>query len=222
MAAEGAPLSVAVKLDLMLQVARGLEALKDARVLWRDLKAKNLLVADVWRAAAAEVTKVSVKFTDWGTAVKMPRTDEAEPPAHDAARPGHRGYIAPDTRGPMYDYQADMWAYLVWAASMCLTVACVVDCQLEEALAGLAAGEEGQRHRRARGEGGGGAVGVRGGREGGTGATRCSSSSRPLRPGWTRSCAGPRRRRRRSSSSSAATTRSRCAPGRGTKKSLIR
>ena len=43
MAAEGAPLSVAVKLDLMLQVARGLEALKDARVLWRDLKAKNLL-----------------------------------------------------------------------------------------------------------------------------------------------------------------------------------
>ena len=48
MAAEGAPLSVAVKLDLMLQVARGLEALKDARVLWRDLKAKNLLVADVW------------------------------------------------------------------------------------------------------------------------------------------------------------------------------
>ena len=49
--------------------------------------------------------------------------------------PGTAGYIAPDTRGPAYDYQADMWAYLVWAASMCLTVPCVVDCQLEEALA---------------------------------------------------------------------------------------
>ena len=138
MAAEGAPLSVAVKLDLMLQVARGLEALKDARVLWRDLKAKNLLVADVWRGRAGEVTKVSVKFTDWGTAVKMPRTDEGESRRRMTLHgPGTAGYIAPDTRGPMYDYQADMWAYLVWAASMCLTVACVVDCQLEEALAGL-------------------------------------------------------------------------------------
>ena len=138
MAAEGAPLSVAVKLDLMLQVARGLEALKDARVLWRDLKAKNLLVADVWRGRAGEVTKVSVKFTDWGTAVKMPRTDEGESRRRMTLHgPGTAGYIAPDTRGPMYDYQADMWAYLVWAASMCLTVACVVDCQLEEAVAGL-------------------------------------------------------------------------------------
>ena len=138
MAAEGAPLSVAVKLDLMLQVARGLEALKDARVLWRDLKAKNLLVADVRRGRAGEVTKVSVKFTDWGTAVKMPRTDEGESRRRMTLHgPGTAGYIAPDTRGPMYDYQADMWAYLVWAASMCLTVACVVDCQLEEALAGL-------------------------------------------------------------------------------------
>lgn len=52
--------------------------------------------------------------------------------------PGTAGYIAPDTRGPIYDYQADMWAYLVWAASMCLRVESIVDCQLEEALADLA------------------------------------------------------------------------------------
>jgi serine/threonine protein kinase len=44
MEAEGAPLSPAVKLDIMLQVAAGLDQLKEARVLWRDLKAKNLLV----------------------------------------------------------------------------------------------------------------------------------------------------------------------------------
>jgi hypothetical protein len=136
MAAEGAPLSVAVKLDLMLQVASGLEALKEARVLWRDLKAKNLLVSDVERGRAGEVTKLRVKFTDWGTAVKMPRVDEGESRRRMTLHgPGTAGYIAPDTRGPMYDYQADMWAYLVWAASMCLTVPCVVDCQLEEALA---------------------------------------------------------------------------------------
>jgi len=136
MAAEGAPLSVAVKLDLMLQVASGLEALKEARVLWRDLKAKNLLVSDVERGRAGEVTRLFVKFTDWGTAVKMPRVDEGESRRRMTLHgPGTAGYIAPDTRGPMYDYQADMWAYLVWAASMCLTVPCVVDCQLEEALA---------------------------------------------------------------------------------------
>jgi len=136
MAAEGAPLSVAVKLDMMLQVASGLEALKEARVLWRDLKAKNLLVSDVERGRAGEVTRLRVKFTDWGTAVKMPRVDEGESRRRMTLHgPGTAGYIAPDTRGPMYDYQADMWAYLVWAASMCLTVPCVVDCQLEEALA---------------------------------------------------------------------------------------
>ena len=36
-----------------------------------------------------------------------------------------------------YDYQVDMWAFLLWAASMCLTVECLVDCRLEEKLAGL-------------------------------------------------------------------------------------
>ena len=30
-----------------------------------------------------------------------------------------------------------MWAFLVWAASMCLKVECVVDCQLEEQIAEL-------------------------------------------------------------------------------------
>ena len=44
---EGVPLSASVKLDLMLQVAVGLEQLKESRILWRDLKAKNLLVDQV-------------------------------------------------------------------------------------------------------------------------------------------------------------------------------
>ena len=185
MAAEGAPLSVAVKLDLMLQVARGLEALKDARVLWRDLKAKNLLVADVWRGRAGEVTKVSVKFTDWGTAVKMLQDGRGrEPPAHDAARPGHRGYIAPDTRGPMYDYQADMWAYSCgrracaspwrawWTASW----------RRRWRVCGWRrrpTPPPGTRRRWRR-------CCWRSRRPGrwNRSATRCSSSSRPLRPGW--------------------------------------
>ena len=166
-----------------------------------------------------------MKFTDWGTAVKMPRTDEGESRRRMTLHgPGTAGYIAPDTRGPMYDYQADMWAYLVWAASMCLTVAFVVDCQLEEALAGLrlekkanaTAGHEAKVE----------AVLLafeEAGKVEGS-ATSRSSSSRPLRPGWTRSCGGPRRRRRRSSSSSAATTASSStsAPGTRTEKSLIR
>ena len=134
MAAEGAPLSAAVKLDVMLQVARGLDQLKEARIVWRDLKAKNLLVRAAHRGRTGEVVRVEIAFTDWGTAVKMPEEGKRRMTLHG---PGTAGYIAPDTRGPIYDYQADMWAYLVWAASMCLRVEFIVDCQLEEALAHL-------------------------------------------------------------------------------------
>ena len=55
MAAEGAPLSAAVKLDVMLQVAQGLDQLKEARIVWRDLKAKNLLVRAAHRGRTAPV-----------------------------------------------------------------------------------------------------------------------------------------------------------------------
>ena len=72
MAAEGAPLSAAVKLDVMLQVAQGLDQLKEARIVWRDLKAKNLLVRAAHRGRTGEVVRVEIAFTDWGTAVKMP------------------------------------------------------------------------------------------------------------------------------------------------------
>ena len=77
---------------------------------------------------------MEIAFTDWGTAVKMPEEGKRRMTLHG---PGTAGYIAPDTRGPIYDYQADMWAYLVWAASMCLRVEFIVDCQLEESLAHL-------------------------------------------------------------------------------------
>jgi hypothetical protein len=92
-------------------------------------------VRGVQRGRVGEVVRVEVAFTDWGTAVKMPEEGKRRMTLHG---PGTAGYIAPDTRGPIYDYQADMWAYLVWAASMCLRVEFIVDCQLEEALAELA------------------------------------------------------------------------------------
>ena len=60
MAAEGAPLSVAVKLDLMLQVARGLEALKDARVLkalpYDDLEHYMTVYTSLFRVEATNRT----------------------------------------------------------------------------------------------------------------------------------------------------------------------
>ena len=34
--------------------------------------------------------------------------------------PGTDGYIAPETRGNGYDYQVDMWAFLLWAARVCV------------------------------------------------------------------------------------------------------
>ena len=151
MVAEGAPLSPAVKLDVMLQVAEGLERLKSARVVWRDLKAKNLLVRDAKRGRTGEVVKLTVAFTDWGTAVKLPEEGKRRMTLHG---PGTAGYIAPDTRGPTYDYGADMWAFLVWAASMCLRVECVVDCQLEGSHRGVEAREEARRDGGARGESG--------------------------------------------------------------------
>ncbi len=50
------------------------------------------------------MVKLFLKFTDWGTAVKMPRGDEAKR-RMTLHGPGTAGYIAPDTRGPTYDYQ---------------------------------------------------------------------------------------------------------------------
>ena len=132
--AQGRELSERVKLDVFLQVAEGLEELKRARVVWRDLKAKNLLVRSVIRNAFGTVTKITIGFTDWGTAVRLPKVGKRRMTLQG---PGTCGYIAPETRGPHYDFQADMWAFLVWAASMCLSVDILVDCQLEEALGEL-------------------------------------------------------------------------------------
>ena len=132
---EKEPLTPSVKLDCFLQVLDGLEQLKAKRVIWRDLKAKNILVRDVKRhAKTKKVTKVTIAFTDWGTAVELPKMGKRRMTWHG---PGTDGYIAPETRGNGYDYQVDMWAFLLWAASMCLTVECLVDCRLEEKLAEL-------------------------------------------------------------------------------------
>ncbi len=130
----GRDLSERVRLDVFLQVAEGLEELKAARVVWRDLKAKNVLVRSVVRNSFGTVTKMTIGFTDWGTAVRLPKIGKRRMTLQG---PGTCGYIAPETRGPHYDFQADMWAFLVWTASMCLDVEVLVDCQLEEALGEL-------------------------------------------------------------------------------------
>ena len=130
----GRDLSERVRLDVFLQVAEGLEELKAARVVWRDLKAKNVLVRSVVRNSFGTLTKMTIGFTDWGTAVRLPKIGKRRMTLQG---PGTCGYIAPETRGPHYDFQADMWAFLVWTASMCLDVEVLVDCQLEEALGEL-------------------------------------------------------------------------------------
>ena len=66
-------------------------------------KAKNLLVRGVGRGRMGEVVKVKVAFTDWGTAVRMPKGENRRMTLHG---PGTAGYIAPDTRNNTYDYQA--------------------------------------------------------------------------------------------------------------------
>ena len=200
---EGVPLSPEVKLDIMLQVAKGLEQLKDARIVWRDLKAKNLLVRSAHRGRAGEVVKVAIAFTDWGTAVKMPEEGKRRMTLHG---PGTAGYIAPDTRGPIYDYQADMWAYLVWAASMCLKVECIIDCQLEEAIADLklekkanaTSGQDNKVNELLRKFQCDGKVDE--------GCDDFTNSSETPRRGSTRPCVGPRKRLRRSSARSGRTT----------------
>ena len=137
----GRDLSERVRLDVFLQVAEGLEELKAARVVWRDLKAKNVLVRSVVRNSFGTVTKMTIGFTDWGTAVRLPKIGKRRMTLQG---PGTCGYIAPETRGPHYDFQADMWAFLVWTASMCLDVEVLVDCQLEESVEDHAAARCGE------------------------------------------------------------------------------
>ena len=134
MAYEGAPLAPAVKLDIMMQVVEGLEELKRARIVWRDLKAKNMLVKKVSRGESGEVCHVKIAFTDWGTAVKLPKGSQRRMTLHG---PGTCGYIAPDTRGPAYGHQSDMWAFLVFAVTLCLDNESIQECELEEAMADL-------------------------------------------------------------------------------------
>lgn len=105
------------KVDVMCQCLRGLVELKKQRVVWRDLKGHNMLVKSVERDGRGHVTKVKVLLNDWGTAAFLPEDGERRMTLHG---PGTIGFIAPDTRTCTYSYQADMWAFNVWAATMCL------------------------------------------------------------------------------------------------------
>ena len=87
----GRDLSERVRLDVFLQVAEGLEELKAARVVWRDLKAKNVLVRSVVRNSFGTVTKMTIGFTDWGTAVRLPKIGKRRMTLQG---PGTCGYIA--------------------------------------------------------------------------------------------------------------------------------
>lgn len=105
------------KVDVMCQCLRGLIALKKERVVWRDLKGHNMLVESMERDNHGQVTKIKVLLNDWGTAAFLPEDGDRRMTLHG---PGTIGFIAPDTRTCNYSYQADMWAFNVWAATMCL------------------------------------------------------------------------------------------------------
>ena len=129
-------LPVAVKIDALKQTLRGLRDLRDLSIVWRDLKAENLLLSDLQRdATTGSVRSVVLKMADWGTAVPLQgsegvatRRDRSSSDC-DSARmrrrmtlhgPGTAGYVAPDTSSPRYGHEVDMWAFLVMAADLCI------------------------------------------------------------------------------------------------------
>ena len=106
--------------------------MKAKRVIWRDLKAKNILVRDVKRHAKTnKVTKVQIAFTDWGTAVELPKMGKRRMTLQG---PGTDGYTRPRKEERVRLLAGGYGRFTL--GSMCLTVECLVDCRLEEKLAG--------------------------------------------------------------------------------------
>eukprot|EP00239_Pterosperma_sp_CCMP1384_P012269 CAMPEP_0197860468 /NCGR_PEP_ID=MMETSP1438-20131217/35862_1 /TAXON_ID=1461541 /ORGANISM="Pterosperma sp., Strain CCMP1384" /LENGTH=253 /DNA_ID=CAMNT_0043477343 /DNA_START=508 /DNA_END=1266 /DNA_ORIENTATION=+ len=110
--------SVCAKARVCLRVLRGLQALKGRHLVWRDLKGQNMLVKRIIRNKShGDVHDIEILLSDFGTAVYRPKSQKRRMTLYG---PGTEGYIAPETRSPDYSHQVDMWAFLVWAAGLCL------------------------------------------------------------------------------------------------------
>ena len=139
---------LATRVDVLLGALGGLKQLKANSIIWRDMKGQNMLVRryeeeterNFGDASAIEgeggrkgcqiggrsqeggkkiIKKVDFCFCDWGTAVSL-ESDQRRRMTLNG--PGTNGYIAPETKSAKYSYQADMFAFLVWACSLCVDV----------------------------------------------------------------------------------------------------
>ena len=104
------------RVSIVLGVLERLTKLKEHKVVWRDLKGQNMLVRD-YTTRDGRVKEVDFVFSDWGTAISLSKEPNRRMTLNG---PGTDGYIAPETKCPQYSYSVDMFAFLVWACSICL------------------------------------------------------------------------------------------------------
>ena len=128
-------------IKLAEQVADHLCALKKNRIVWRDLKAQNMLVVtpttnttnNSQTTPARVSTAPRVVLSDWGTSVVVPAEGSRRMTINPIGTPG---YLAPETgRVNTYDYSVDMFAWLLFAAALCVSHA--ERANLEDAVACL-------------------------------------------------------------------------------------
>ena len=121
-------LSLRSRVGILRAALRKLCELKRSRVVWRDLKGQNMLVR---RQDGEDVDFV---FCDFGFAVTLPENEKRRMTLNG---PGTEGYIAPETKTPDYQFSCDMWAFLVWACSICVDLAKTGAGELEHEIAKL-------------------------------------------------------------------------------------
>ena len=118
------------RVGLLRQALVGLTQLKAKGIVWRDLKGQNMLVRSfVRRPSSAQtsvegarthaISAIALRFADWGTCADL--SLERDRRMTIGGGGGTYGFIAPETKWSTYSYSADMFAFLVWAAMVCLT-----------------------------------------------------------------------------------------------------
>jgi serine/threonine protein kinase len=82
------------------------------------------------------ISEVDFVLSDWGTSCVVAKDPNRRMTLNG---PGTDGYIAPETKSAQYSYQVDMFAFLVWAASLCVdtSIAGLGDGELEYQIAKL-------------------------------------------------------------------------------------
>jgi len=92
-----APLPVARALDLVIQVATGLEAAHERGVVHRDIKPANIMVS-----AKGQVRITDFGLAQWAGSSRLTRTGTAM---------GTTAYMSPEqTRGETVDHRSDIWS----------------------------------------------------------------------------------------------------------------